>query len=133
LHTYGWVGDLGGRRPFRNRDRQISVNGARFHRNVKGIYKMKKFLATSAVLLSTLWAGSAGATLILSPGSELASGLEGPDTPAVLLAIAPFIGTSAEIYKSNAPNGGGVGTDEKAFMDDYITTFDSDNSDALVQ
>ena len=94
---------------------------------------MKKFLITSVVLMSTLWAGTASATLFLAPGGELASGNEGPSNPAVLAAIAPFIGTSTELYKSNAPNGGGLGTDEKIFIDDYKTTFDIDNSDALVE
>lgn len=102
---------------------------ARLNREIK----MKKFLIASAVVMSTLWAGSAGATLILAPGSEIASGNEGPGNPAVLAAIAPYIGASEELYKSNASGGGGIGTDEMAFMDDYKTTFDDDNSDALIE
>ena len=94
---------------------------------------MKKLLIASALVVSTLWAGGAGATLFLTPGTEIASGNEGPGLPAVMTAIAPYIGTANELYRSNSTDGGGVGIDEMAFMDDYKTTFDDDNSDALIE
>ena len=49
------------------------------------------------------------------------------------MAIAPIIGTSDELYKSNASDGGGLGNDEKAFANDYQTTYTADLSGATIE
>lgn len=74
-----------------------------------------KYICTA--ILALMMSVSANATLLLSPGSEVASG---PETSQALInvAIAAFLGTSTELYKAEV----GVGEFGSA-AGWYTTTF----------
>lgn len=75
-----------------------------------------KYICTA--ILALMMSVSANATLLLSPGTHVASG---PETSQALInvAIAAFLGTSTELYKENV----GDGFDTGSAAGWYTTTF----------